>query len=248
MIETGTQPNGLNINEESGALYPQNMRAMVLENQADLGIAFDGDGDRVMMMDARGDVKNGDQLLYVIAKSKLANGLLTGGVVGTQMTNLGFEHAMAELDIPFERAAVGDRYVMEKLLERRWFLGGESSGHIICLDKTTTGDGIVAALQVLDWLVHEGLTLTEACADLASYPQTMINVPLPGRINLAETPAIQDAVAAAESRLGNDGRVLLRPSGTEPLIRVMVEGRDATAVETTAASLAEVVQAAVEGG
>ncbi len=248
VIEAGTSPNGLNINQDAGALHPQNMRALVLENQADLGIAFDGDGDRVMMMDARGDVKNGDQLLYVITKSKLANGRLTGGVVGTQMTNLGFEHAMAELGIPFERAAVGDRYVMEKLLERQWFLGGESSGHIICLDKTTTGDGIVAALQVLDWLVHENLTLTEACAGLASYPQTMINVPLPKRMDLSATPAIRDAVAAAETRLGNDGRVLLRPSGTEPLIRVMVEGRDATAVETTATGLAEVVQSAVEQG
>ncbi len=246
VIEAGTSPNGLNINEDSGALHPESMRALVLENEADLGIAFDGDGDRVMMMDASGDVKNGDQLLYIITKSKLANGRLTGGVVGTQMTNLGFEHAMAELGIPFERAAVGDRYVMEKLLERRWFLGGESSGHIICLDKTTTGDGIVAALQVIDWLVHEGLTLAEACEGLASYPQTMINVPLPTRMNLADAPAIQDAVAAAEDRLGDDGRVLLRPSGTEPLIRVMVEGRDPAAVEKTAAGLAEVVRDTVE--
>ena len=243
VIEAGTQPNGLNINEESGALHPQNMRALVLENQADLGIAFDGDGDRVMMMDARGDVKNGDQLLYIISKSKLSSGLLTGGVVGTQMTNLGFEHALAELGIPFERAAVGDRHVMEKLIERRWYLGGESSGHIICLDKTTTGDGIVAALQVLDWLVGEGLTLTDACADLASYPQTMINVPLPSRIDLNDTPAIQDAVAAAEARLGDDGRVLLRPSGTEPLIRVMVEAPTDEAARRTADRLAAAVRA-----
>ena len=246
VIETGTSPNGLNINDASGALHPESMRRLVLENGADLGIAFDGDGDRVMMMDARGDVKNGDQLLYIITKSKLASGQLTGGVVGTLMTNLGFEHAMASLGIPFERAAVGDRYVMEQLLQRSWFLGGESSGHIICLDKTTTGDGIVAALQVLDWLVEQQVSLTDACADLETYPQTMINVPLSAPLNLEQTPAIGDAVAAAEGALGDDGRVLLRPSGTEPLIRVMVEGRDTGAVEKTAAELAEVVRLAVD--
>ena len=243
VIEAGTSPNGLNINQNVGALHAQSMRDLVLENQADLGIAFDGDGDRVMMMDARGDVKNGDQLLHIIARSKLVRGQLGGGVVGTQMTNLGFEHAMQAQGIPFERAAVGDRYVMEKLVERGWFLGGESSGHIICLDKTTTGDGIIAALQVLDWLVNVEQSLTEACDDLEIYPQTMVNVTIDKPVDL-QAPQMRDAVKAAESELGESGRVLLRPSGTEPLIRVMVEGRDANQVEKIAGSLAQVVQQA----
>ena len=241
VIEAGTSPNGLNINHEVGAMHPENMRALVLENRADLGIAFDGDGDRVMMMDARGDVKNGDQLLYIVARSKLLSGQLEGGVVGTQMTNLGFEHALDARGIPFERAAVGDRYVMEKLVEHGWLLGGESSGHIICLDKTTTGDGIIAALQVLDWLVSSQQSLTEACSDLEIYPQSMINVPVGKPVDLAAAE-IEGAVESAQAELANSGRVLLRPSGTEPLIRVMVEGRDATQVERIATSLAKVVK------
>ncbi len=247
VIEVGTAPNGMNINDGVGALHPQSMRAQVLENRADLGIAFDGDGDRVMMMDARGDVKDGDQLLYVIARSKLMSGELKGGVVGTLMTNLGFEHALQAQQIPFQRAAVGDRYVMEKLTDNGWFLGGESSGHIICLDKTTTGDGIIASLQVLDWLVNQQQTLTEACSDVKIYPQTMINVPLTGRLELDSNPRIQDAVEAAEAELGETGRVLLRASGTEPLIRVMVEGQDANQVEKIASELAQSVEQAATG-
>ncbi|MCP4980523.1 MAG: phosphoglucosamine mutase [Gammaproteobacteria bacterium] len=246
VIEVGTSPNGMNINHEVGALHPQNMRAHVLENKADMGIAFDGDGDRVMMMDSRGDVKNGDQLLYIIAKSKLITGRLEGGVVGTLMTNLGFEHALKEQAVPFARAAVGDRYVMEQLVELGWHLGGESSGHIICLDKTTTGDGIIASLQVLDALVSSGQTLTEACADLTIYPQTMINVPISGALDLNASPLIRDALHAAESDLAESGRVLLRPSGTEPLIRVMVEGQDEVKVEQIAAQLAQSVRDAAE--
>ncbi len=246
VIEVGTSPNGMNINHEVGALHPQNMRAHVLENKADMGIAFDGDGDRVMMMDSRGDVKNGDQLLYIIAKSKLITGRLEGGVVGTLMTNLGFEHALKEQAVPFARAAVGDRYVMEQLVELGWHLGGESSGHIICLDKTTTGDGIIASLQVLDALVSSGQTLTEACADLTIYPQTMINVPISGALDLDASPLIRDALHAAESDLAESGRVLLRPSGTEPLIRVMVEGQDEVKVEQIAAQLAQSVRDAAE--
>ena len=247
VIETGTQPNGMNINKEVGALYPQNMRAQVLEHGADLGIAFDGDGDRVMMMDARGELVNGDQLLYIIAMSRLASGQLNGGVVGTQMTNLGFEHALAARKIPFQRAAVGDRYVMAKLVEQGWYLGGESSGHIICLDKSTTGDGIIAALQVLEWLIAQQQTLTEACADMEIYPQTMINVETPRSVDLDSEPRVQDAVRSAETRLGDNGRVLLRPSGTEPLIRVMVEGRDPGEVEIIATQLAQCVEAAASG-
>ncbi len=244
VIEVGTRPNGLNINDGVGALHPESMRAQVLENQADLGIAFDGDGDRVMMMDARGDVKNGDQLLYVIARSKLMSGQLDGGVVGTLMTNLGFEHALQARDIPFQRAAVGDRHVMEKLVGNGWYLGGESSGHIICLDKTTTGDGIIAALQVLDWLVSSDETLTEACAGMVIYPQIMINVPVTGDGDLVNAPAVQDRVKSAEAELGTSGRVLLRPSGTEPLIRVMVEGQDDAQVKNIAEQLAQSVSAA----
>lgn len=247
VIEVGTSPNGMNINHGVGALHPESMRTAVLENQADLGIAFDGDGDRVMMMGAEGDVKNGDQLLHVIARSKLASGQLNGGVVGTLMTNLGLEHALLAQQIPFRRAAVGDRYVMAKLVEHGWFLGGESSGHIICLDKTTTGDGIVAALQVLEWLVNQQQTLTEACSDLEICPQTMINVPITERLELSASPPVQDAVKSAESELGDSGRVLLRPSGTEPLIRVMVEGRDSSQVEKIAAQLAQSVKQAAAG-
>ena len=246
VIELGTSPNGLNINQDVGALYPENMRAHVLENQADLGIAFDGDGDRVMMMDARGDVLNGDQLLYIIAKNKIVNGELDGGVVGTLMTNLGCEHALKARNIPFERAAVGDRYVLEKLVKHGWYLGGESSGHLICLDKTTTGDGIIAALQVLDGLVNSGQTLTEACSEIEIYPQTMINVPISQALDLENSALIQDALKSAESALADSGRVLLRASGTEPLIRVMVEGQDQVEVEKIAATLAAAVNEAAQ--
>jgi phosphoglucosamine mutase len=241
VIEVGTQPNGLNINHQVGALHPESMRAHVLDNGADMGIAFDGDGDRVMMMDAHGDVKNGDQLLYVIARSRLASGQLGGGVVGTVMSNLGFEHALQASGIPFERSAVGDRYVMAKLVHNNWSLGGEASGHIICLDKTTTGDGIIASLQVLDALIRSGQNLAEACLDLAIYPQTMINVPVSKSIDLQQSSQVQDAVASAETELAQSGRVLLRPSGTEPLIRVMVEGRDERQVSDLAARLAQTV-------
>jgi phosphoglucosamine mutase len=238
VIEIGTSPDGLNINKGVGALHPENMRSAVLENQADIGIAFDGDGDRLMMMDSSGDVKNGDQLLYIIAQCKLVKGGISGGVVGTLMSNLGLEHALKAQDIGFERANVGDRYVMEKLVENRWSLGGESSGHIICLDKTTTGDGIIAALQVLDWLVSEEINLSDACANMSLYPQTMINVPLSRKIDIQSIPAIQEAVQSVESELADRGRVLLRPSGTEPLIRVMVEGQDGAEVDKLANQLA----------
>ncbi len=246
VIEVGTSPNGMNINHQVGALHPESMRTHVLQNGADMGIAFDGDGDRVMMMDAQGEVKNGDQLLFIIARAKLASGQLEGGVVGTVMSNLGFEHALQASDIPFVRAAVGDRHVMEKLVQNDWQLGGESSGHIICLDKTTTGDGIIAALQVLDALIKNKQTLTEACSEMVVYPQTMINVPISKPLDLSQSPQIQDALAAAEKELAQSGRVLLRASGTEPLIRVMVEGRDASQVGDLAARLAKIVGEAAQ--
>jgi len=238
VIETGTKPDGLNINKDVGAMYPDHIRSVVLEHEADIGIAFDGDGDRMMMVDSSGELKDGDQLLFIIARSKLLNREMSGGVVGTLMSNLGLEHALEREGISFERAKVGDRYVLEKLVENGWNLGGESSGHIICLDKTTTGDGIIAALQVLDWLVDKGISLSDACADMNLYPQTMINVPVTSKIDLQAMPVIQEAVRAAESELTGSGRVLLRASGTEPLIRVMVEGEDRTLVDKLAHELA----------
>jgi len=228
-------------------MHPDNMRSVVLEHQADIGITFDGDGDRMMMMDSKGDLKDGDQLLFIIARSKLVNRKMSGGVVGTLMTNLGLEHALEKEGIPFERARVGDRHVMEKLVANGWYLGGESSGHIICLDKTTTGDGIIAALQVLDWLMDEDISLSDACRDVSLYPQTMINVPVAKKIDLQAMPNIQEAVRAAESELTGNGRVLLRASGTEPLIRVMVEGRDRMLVDKLANELAASVSESTPG-
>ena len=241
VIEMGVSPNGLNINKDCGALHPQNMRSLLLENQADLGIAFDGDGDRVMMMDATGEVMDGDEILFVIARNQLQSGKLEGGVVGTLMTNLGLEHALAGLDIPFERAKVGDRYVMEKLIANNWYLGGESSGHIISLNQTTTGDGIIAALQVLESMVNSSQTLAELRQGMTKYPQCMVNVPVASRINPEDFPLVAQAVELAEQELADKGRVLLRPSGTEPLIRVMVEGQEADQVESLAHRIADVV-------
>lgn len=246
VIELGVSPNGMNINKECGALHPKNMRSTVLEHQADLGIAFDGDGDRVMMMDASGEIMDGDEILFVIAKSQLVSGGLGGGVVGTLMTNLGLEHALKTQGIPFERANVGDRYVLEKLKANGWFIGGESSGHIIALNQTTTGDGIIAALQVLAWMVDKDLSLAEARMGMQKYPQCMVNVPMKSKINPADFPQIQDAVQTAEQELASRGRVLLRPSGTEPLIRVMVEGQDANQVDNLAHQIADSVKAVAE--
>jgi len=242
VFEIGVSPDGLNINKDCGALHPHNMRSMVLENQADLGIAFDGDGDRLMMMDATGEVMDGDEILFVIAKSQLVDGGLDGGVVGTLMSNLGLEHALKAQGVPFDRADVGDRHVMEMLKAKGWFIGGESSGHIIALNQTTTGDGIIASLQVLAWMVHKGLSLAEARMGMQKYPQVMVNVPIPHKINPSEFPQIMQAVETAEQELANTGRVLLRPSGTEPLIRVMVEGQDAQQVETLANQIADIVK------
>lgn len=241
VIELGVKPNGLNINQDVGALHPDNMRSVVLEKKADIGIAFDGDGDRLLMMDSEGNLIDGDQLLYIIAMSKLKDRRMAGGVVGTLMTNLGLEHAFEKSGIPFDRANVGDRHVLGKLVEHGWHLGGESSGHIICLDKTTTGDGIIAALQVLDWLVVNDISLADACGDMNLYPQTMINVPIDKEIDLLSQSDIQDSLKAAESKLGDRGRVLLRASGTEPLIRVMVEGEDGVLVDKLARELAACV-------
>lgn len=245
VISIGTGPNGLNINLQCGSTYPQTLQQAVLEHHADLGIALDGDGDRIIMVDARGAVVDGDELLFMIAKSRKESGNLQGAVVGTLMSNLGLEQALNQLSIEFMRAKVGDRYVLEMLRQHNGNLGGESSGHIICLDRTTTGDGIVTALQVLAVCIQTGLPLHELKAGMIKYPQRMINVPLSRKVDVGNLPTVQAAVVAAEQQLAQQGRVLLRASGTEPLLRVMVEGTDARMIEEIAQQLAEVVKAAV---
>ena len=246
VVAIGVEPDGLNINQDCGSTQPELLREIVLDQQADLGIALDGDGDRVIMIDHQGNLVDGDELLFIIALSRQREGTLNGGVVGTLMSNLGLEHALQSRDIAFSRARVGDRYVLELLKQSSSMIGGESSGHIICLDKTTTGDGIIAALQVLDGLISSGQTLTEACSDLQIYPQIMINVPISNSLDLNDSSLVQDEIRAAEAELADSGRVLLRASGTEPLIRVMVEGRDSAQVEKIAAKLAQSVRDAAQ--
>ncbi len=243
VVAVGVEPNGLNINDGVGATRPEHLRQTVLSHGADLGIALDGDGDRLIMVDRQGEIYDGDKLLYVIAAARSAEGRLDG-VVGTLMSNLGFEHAITRLGVPFARAKVGDRYVLELLLERGWKIGGENSGHIICLDRHSTGDGIVSALQVLAALKQRNCTLTAACADLAFYPQRLINVRLAAGFDWQKDDGIAAACRRAECELGSKGRVLLRPSGTEPLLRVMVEGVDGAQVEHLARLIAEAVESA----
>ena len=245
VVAIGVQPDGKNINDGYGATAPKNLQKAVLEHHADIGLALDGDGDRLIMADAAGKLYDGDQLLYIIARHRQALGKMHGGVAGTLMTNLAFEHAMQKLGIPFARAKVGDRYVMELLQQRGWQLGGENSGHIICLDKHSTGDGIVSALQVLCALRMKLQTLAEAAGDLHMYPQVLINVKIAGKAaELMEHQAVKAEVAKAERALEGKGRVLLRPSGTEPLLRVMVEGEDGVQVKQWAERIADVVRGA----
>ena len=248
VITIGDEPDGLNINKNSGSTHPVTLRAAVLQNQADIGIAFDGDGDRVIMVDHNGELVDGDELLYIIAKDRLEAGNAVGGVVGTLMSNMGLELAIKAMGLEFVRAKVGDRYVMESLNEKGWVLGGESSGHIICLDRTTTGDGIVSALQVLCYLVNAQRTLHQIKSGMMKMPQHMINVPLPGKMNPLESAHVREAVETAELELKGRGRVLLRPSGTEPLIRVMVEGEDESHVIKLAQQIADSVTAVVTEG
>lgn len=242
VIAIGDTPDGMNINKGYGSTHPENLQKEVVKNKADLGVAFDGDGDRLIMVDHTGKLVDGDQLLYVMAMAAYAKGALKGGVVGTLMTNLGLEHAFKEHEIPFSRAGVGDRYVMEQLLEKNWRLGGESSGHLICLQQTTTGDGIVAALQVLAAVIEQGKTLQELASGMKTYPMILINVRVTEKPDLDNHQEIQAALKEAEAELADTGRVLLRPSGTEPLIRVMVEGQEQKLVESVANKLADVVR------
>ncbi|MGE6607739.1 phosphoglucosamine mutase [Halomonas sp. NPDC076908] len=237
----GTSPDGLNINQQVGSTHPAALRAAVIQQSADLGIAFDGDGDRVLLVDGDGREVDGDDILYLIARDRHERGLLEGGVVGTLMSNFGLAMALDKLSIPFERANVGDRFVMERMANNGWELGGESSGHIVCGHVQTTGDGIVSALQVLALMMREQKSLPTLLKELEKVPQVLINVRLPANANakqLMESAPLQQAVAALEQELGDEGRVLLRPSGTEPLIRVMVEGRAHLDVDQLARNLA----------
>jgi phosphoglucosamine mutase len=241
----GVNPDGLNINEKVGSTEPQSLQQAVKDSGADLGIAFDGDGDRVLFVDHQGEVVDGDELLFIIAQAGNEAGAACNGVVGTLMSNLGFEIALQERNIPFARAKVGDRYVIELMREKGWQLGGESSGHIICADATTTGDGVIAALKVLAALLASGKSLYELKQGMKKFPQTMVNVRLAKSVDMEQNDQVQDAVQKVTAKLGNRGRVLLRPSGTEPVVRVMVEGEDAGEVDQQAHQLADVVRAAV---
>ena len=254
VIPIADEPDGFNINSECGSTYPATLQKAVRAEGADLGIALDGDGDRVVMVDHAGSYVDGDQILFIIGAARDAAEALNGGIVGTLMSNLGLENACAARDIPFKRARVGDRYVMSMLQAEGWELGGESSGHIICLDKSTTGDGIVTALQVLAVIMDSGMTLAELKQGMQVFPQTIVNVPTPtaagdkrrGRqgVDVQHSSRVLRAVRAVEAELGDQGRVLLRASGTEPVIRVMVEGADAKLVERLAQQLADAVKSA----
>ncbi len=240
----GVSPDGFNINEGCGSTDPAALQKAVLERNADFGIGFDGDGDRLVFVDEKGNLVDGDDILYIITRHRIKQGIMEGGVVGTVMSNLGLEQAITSLGVEFVRSKVGDRYVMSELVERNWQLGGESSGHVLCLDKTTTGDGIISALQVLHALKDSGGTMSELCKGFKKLPQTMINVPFnSGEAKaLIELPEVKACVSDVEKSLGNRGRVLLRPSGTEPLIRVMVEAEDEQLVSTHVHQLADCIK------
>ena len=242
----GVDPDGVNINHKIGATSPSALQQKVREEKADLGIGLDGDADRVVMVDDAGRLYDGDELLYVIARHRSGKHKV-GGVAGTLMTNLAFENAMKRLGIPFGRARVGDRYVLEMMREKGWELGGENSGHVICLDKHTTGDGIVSALQVLHAMRESRASLAELTAELVMYPQVLVNVKVPRGFQWEKHQAIQSAQADAERSLNGRGRVLLRPSGTEPVLRVMVEGEPRDAIESAANTIAQAVRSAAAG-
>ena len=242
VIEIGTDPNGLNINEKCGATDVTALQAKVVETKADVGLAYDGDGDRIMMVDHLGNKVDGDQILFIIAREALRSGQLNGGVVGTLMSNMSLEIALKMLGVPFLRANVGDRYVLEKMVENDWTLGGENSGHIIIADKNTTGDGIIASLAVLAAMAQHKLSLNELASAVKLFPQVLINVRFAGGDNPLESDAVKSVAADVEKRLEGKGRILLRKSGTEPLIRVMVECQDAELAQQCAEEIAEVVK------
>ena len=243
VIEIGAAPNGININEKCGATDVKALQEKVLETKADVGLAYDGDGDRIMMVDHLGNKVDGDQILFIIAREALRSGQLKGGVVGTLMSNMSLEIALKMLGVPFVRANVGDRYVLEKMVEHGWTLGGENSGHIIIADKNTTGDGIIASLAVLSAMVQHRLSLNELASAVKLFPQVLINVRFAGGDNPLESEAVKAVAADVEKRLEGKGRILLRKSGTEPLIRVMVECEDGVLAKQCAEEIAEAVKA-----
>jgi len=244
VISIGNEPDGVNINKNVGSTHPETLQKAVLNHRADLGIALDGDADRVMMVDHKGEIIDGDELLYIIAMARKKSGQDSSGVVGTLMSNLGMEQALKAAGLDFVRADVGDRYVLDELNKKGWTIGGESSGHIICLDRTTTGDGIVSALQVLAAVASSGKTLHELKSKMTKYPQQMINVRIKQKVDPFSAEVVVQAVAEAEKRLADKGRILLRASGTEPLIRVMVEGSDEQIVYEVVNKLSDVVKKA----
>jgi phosphoglucosamine mutase len=241
VIAIGSQPNGININDGCGATAPQALASAVQQHRADFGVAFDGDGDRLAMADRDGRLFDGDQLLYAMVKHRQGEKRLRGGVVGTLMTNFALERRLAEMRIPFARARVGDRYVLEMLLENGWECGGENSGHLLCLDCHSTGDAIISALQVLAAAVSTRQSLADYTRELTLLPQVLLNVKIAGKVDL-QSPAVKQAIAAAEAELAGRGRVLLRPSGTEPVVRVMVEGEERAHVQKLAEAIAAVVK------
>jgi phosphoglucosamine mutase len=242
VIAIGDEPNGFNINKNCGSTSPKNLQERVLKEGAHIGISLDGDGDRIILVDANGNLVDGDQIIYIIAKDRQSKGLLQGGIVGTLMSNYGLEMAAKDLGVPFIRSKVGDRYVLEALKEKNWRIGGEPSGHIVCLDKTTTGDGIVAALQVLAIMVKQDKTLEQLTEGIILLPQALVNFKTEHAISLVAHPKVIGAVQALEMDLANKGRVLVRPSGTEPLLRVMVEGLDNNTVHQQAQDLCKHIQ------
>ncbi len=245
VIEIGVEPNGLNINLECGATYPSTLRDRVLKEKADLGIALDGDGDRVILIDHKGNILDGDELLYIITKHRMEFGVLKGGVVGTVMSNIGLENALQKLNVPFIRVPVGDRHIMAELKKRQWCIGGEPSGHVLCFEALTTGDGIITALQVLSAMRHKDQSL-EQLKGLQKYPQVLVNVKVNDSADLLKKPQIQAMLKNVENELGKTGRVLLRKSGTESLIRIMVEGENEIRINELANQLADTVRAEAE--
>lgn len=239
VLSMGDKPDGFNINQECGSTSPEALRQRVISTGADIGIGLDGDGDRLILVDSKGSIVDGDQIIYIIARDRHHRGILNGGVVGTLMSNYGLEMAITALGVPFLRSNVGDRYVLEALREKEWKIGGETSGHILCLDKTTTGDGIVAALQVLSIMVKQGKSLNELTQGITLLPQALVNLKTVHAASLASNPKVVNAVKILEESLRGEGRVLLRPSGTEPLLRVMVEGASESLVKQQAQQLCD---------
>ncbi|QIZ52481.1 phosphoglucosamine mutase [Dickeya zeae] len=244
VIAIGCEPDGVNINEQCGATDVTQLQERVLSEKADVGLAFDGDGDRLIMVDHQGNKVDGDQILYIIAREALRQGQLRGGAVGTLMSNMGLEVALKQLGVPFARAKVGDRYVLELMQSKGWRMGAENSGHVILLDKTTTGDGVIAGLQVLTAMVRNHMSLHDLCSGMKLFPQILVNVHFSGEGDPLESDAVKQATQDVETQLAGRGRVLLRKSGTEPLIRVMVEGEDEATVTQMANHIADAVKAA----